>query len=701
MAIRLFNSVGGYSVGETPANVILANGDVTLGYVVSSTLPSNANIYLSAGNGNAYVTRLLTDNLLHANGVAWDFLQAGGSTGQLQFNNSGDLGGSANLTFDGTSNLTLNGNAILSKIVSNTSANLANVNANGTVNFTSSANVTLGPVGNIHMSGGSTGYILQTDGAGSLSWVSPSSTGIAGSNTQIQFNNQGAFGASANFTFTNTSNTLGVDNITLVGTGNLTGGNLVSANYFTGTLTTNAQPNITSVGTLASLNVTANANSGNVYTGNIALTGAVLSSWVPATSGTYDLGNSGGAWRNVWVSSNIFIGGSTGYIRATGNTIRVDAFQAANNISAGSLTVTNTSQLNGDLNVGGNLTVSGTTTYINVTTTAIKDPVLSLGGANNGANISSYDGYDRGLLLHNYYSNNYGPLNQAFVWSTVNNEFRAIYDANYDPVGGTVTPNSAAAFSGYANIHAAYFIGNISGTTLGGTLTTGAQPNITSTGNLVSVNVTGTANIGTANVTTLIASGLNYPTSDGSSGQFLRTDGSGHLSWQTVSTSSIANGSSNVSVLTSGNIQLNVAGATVANVSSGGIAIAGNLSATGNVTANWVITGNSTQGSQTAPTSSATPGQFICTFPVSGVTGVEYFVRGVDPAGKYTIAKIHAVTDGTGNVDWDVFGGISLGAGIGSAGGSFVVSIATGNIRLAVTPSSSNTTTWVTKFTTI
>jgi hypothetical protein len=46
-------------------------------------------------------------------------------------------------------------------------------------------------------------------------------------------------------------------------------GNLVIANYFTGTLTTNAQPNITSVGTLTGLSV----NGNTTITGNLVVTG--------------------------------------------------------------------------------------------------------------------------------------------------------------------------------------------------------------------------------------------------------------------------------------------------------------------------------------------------------------------------------------------------------------------------------------------
>jgi hypothetical protein len=50
--------------------------------------------------------------------------------------------------------------------------------------------------------------------------------------------------------------------------GNITGANLVSANFFTGTLTTAAQPNITSVGTLTSLTVSGNISGANVISTN-------------------------------------------------------------------------------------------------------------------------------------------------------------------------------------------------------------------------------------------------------------------------------------------------------------------------------------------------------------------------------------------------------------------------------------------------
>jgi hypothetical protein len=82
------------------------------------------------------------------------------------------------------------------------------------------------------------------------------------------FANSGTIGA--NFV-AGTLTTAAQPNITSVGNlsaltvtgnlsaGNVNGGNLVSANYITGTLTTAAQPNVTSLGTLTSLETSGNA----------------------------------------------------------------------------------------------------------------------------------------------------------------------------------------------------------------------------------------------------------------------------------------------------------------------------------------------------------------------------------------------------------------------------------------------------------
>jgi hypothetical protein len=116
-------------------------------------------------------------------------------------------------------------------------------------------------------------------------------------------------------------------------TGNLTGGNIIgtvvgnisNAVYATtaGTVTTNAQPNITSVGTLSSLTVTGNISAtGNVLPGNVVSTGLIRGLTVLAT------GNLAGGNANITTSvntvtvnaSNIIAGNiSATQITTTGN----------------------------------------------------------------------------------------------------------------------------------------------------------------------------------------------------------------------------------------------------------------------------------------------------------------------------------------------------------------------------------------------
>lgn len=149
----------------------------------------------------------------------------------------------------------------------------ASVTAN---NLTVSNISDLGDVGNVKVAGGTAGFVLQTDGSGNLSWTNPADVGCVGFDTYVQFNDMGLFGADANFTYNKV-------------TGHL------SAPYLDGTLTTHAQANITSVGTLESLSVTGlvtltsvdnlrlpGGSAGYVLTTN----GQGEVNWEPASGGT-------------------------------------------------------------------------------------------------------------------------------------------------------------------------------------------------------------------------------------------------------------------------------------------------------------------------------------------------------------------------------------------------------------------------------
>lgn len=104
--------------------------------------------------------------------VAWngsDFVRvgasAGGSNTQVQYNNSGNLAGSANLTFDG-SNLQIGAQGDL-RFADSDSSNYAAIQAPATI----SSNYTL----TLPTTDGDANQVLTTDGSGVLSWTTPSS----------------------------------------------------------------------------------------------------------------------------------------------------------------------------------------------------------------------------------------------------------------------------------------------------------------------------------------------------------------------------------------------------------------------------------------------------------------------------------------------------------------------------------------------
>ena len=95
----------------------------------------------------------------------------GGSNTQIQFNNSGSLGGSGNFTWDGT-NVQIGATGAL-RFADTDSSNYVAFKAPGTV----SANVTW----TLPSADGTNGQILQTNGSGTLSWVT--NTGGSGIRT--------------------------------------------------------------------------------------------------------------------------------------------------------------------------------------------------------------------------------------------------------------------------------------------------------------------------------------------------------------------------------------------------------------------------------------------------------------------------------------------------------------------------------------
>lgn len=224
MALKALNSVGGFSVGESPNVVIAANGDFS---------GNKANFV-----GNVAVLGVLTDNYYYANGAPLDFELPSGANTQVQFNDSGDFGASANFTFNSATNvLTVTGNIVVSDTAN---------------------------VGNLR-----TDNLLYANGD---PWDLQEA---AGANTQIQYNQGDDFAASANLTYDDSTQqftVLGNANVTALNTTNVNSATdlFLTANGFTLSLFANGLAEFED-GIFSTGNINAgNANVGNLLQANFA-----------------------------------------------------------------------------------------------------------------------------------------------------------------------------------------------------------------------------------------------------------------------------------------------------------------------------------------------------------------------------------------------------------------------------------------------
>ena len=228
----------------------LANGTSNLSIsttAISFGANGNANVFVISdyginiagtlsATGNAAVSGILTNNYYYANGQPLDVGgNPGGSNTYVQFNSDGEFGGSANLTFNSSTNLlTLTGN------IAATNANLGNiVTANYLVSSSGCVSISNGAIAVIGNAGGIFNSSIDDINLGLVANI------VMGSTT-------GLVTIQGNLT----------SNHNISATGN------VSANLLTGTLTTASQPNITSTGTLTSLSITGNVSSANLTVSN-------------------------------------------------------------------------------------------------------------------------------------------------------------------------------------------------------------------------------------------------------------------------------------------------------------------------------------------------------------------------------------------------------------------------------------------------
>jgi hypothetical protein len=194
---------------------------------------------------------------------------------------------------------------------------------------------------------------------------------VPGSPTEILYNANGNAGASAAFTFDAASNILSIGGNAIAsqfigngsGLSSITGANVTGTVSTANTITTNAQPNITSVGILTSLAVNGNATATNlISTGQVIALGNI--------SGSRFIGN--GFGLSTIVAANI-----VGTV-STADTVVTNA--QPNITSVGtltSLTVTGNTT-SGNLLTGGQVSATGNVTGNNITgLTSITLPVYA------------------------------------------------------------------------------------------------------------------------------------------------------------------------------------------------------------------------------------------------------------------------------------------------------------------------------------
>jgi hypothetical protein len=363
---------------------------------------------------------------------------------------------------------------------------------------------------NANLGNAATANYVKTDNllyANGVAWnFSAGVSSVAGSNTQVQFNDASSFGASANFTFNKTSNTLTVTNITANGAGlssiagaNVTG-TVANANYaaYAGNITIAAQSNITSVGTLSSLSVTGNISSGNANLGNLVIA-------------NYFSG-SGNNLSNIQGSN---VSGAVAYA-TTANAV------AGANVS-GQVTYAATANAVAGANVMGAVSLATYATTANAVAGAnVSGAVAYATTANSvaGANVSGQVANANVAYFVNVTANSTDTSTffLTYVSSTGNSALYVdgnAHDLEYQPSSGNLT---AARFigngSGLSSLVGANVTGTVANSTYSvsagtaGTVTTNAQPNITSVGTLTGLTV------GNATANTIFGNGTITATGD-------------------------------------------------------------------------------------------------------------------------------------------------------------------------------------------
>jgi hypothetical protein len=327
----------------------------------SDKMTSGMTTVVSEGDSNAAKTfRLTTPDPITLGTTELTFADpfiisatAGGANTYVQFNDVSQLGGVAGFTFNKTSNLlTVSGNITSNSYFIGNGSQLSGIDATSIQNGTS--NVKVYSSDNVAVSTNSVANVIVIGATNTVITgnVLPSANVTYDLGSPSQRWRTGYFDAGT-IDLGGSTISVGVTGFTFTVAGSGTPTTLSANGSMTGTLLTAAQPNITSLGTLASLGVTGNVTASYFLGNGSQLTG------IDATS----------------------IQNGTSNIRAFSSSSVTVSIAGAPNVATFSST---------GLTVAGNLTVNGTTTTVNSTTLDVAD--LNITVAKGAANPTAANG---------------------------------------------------------------------------------------------------------------------------------------------------------------------------------------------------------------------------------------------------------------------------------------------------------------------
>lgn len=579
-------TMNAFNANATTLNIGGAATAVNIGAATGTTIVKN-NLDVDGDinmDGGDFTVSTSTVNIANANATTVNFAGAGTTVGIGANSGTTTINNNAAVTLD----LAVNGGDITTTstgtaTVFNANATTLNVGgaattvaigaASGTTTINNNAAVTL----DLAVNGGD---ITTTEVTASLFNANAQTVNFAGAATDIQI------GAATGTT--NVNNNLDVD-----GNINMDGGNFTTSaatvNIANATTTTVNFAGAATDVQIGAATGTTNVNNSLDVDANINMDGGNFTT----TAGTVNIANANSTTVNfAQAATDLTMGATTGT-----TTIRNDLQISGNDIksSTGNVAITLN---NTDVTIAGNLTIQGGTTTVGTQDLVVEDSLINLHTTSNLTPLVADDGRDVGIIFHYYKTSD---KEAALVWANDTSYLEYYVDATETIAGtvtgtyGTIKANSffSAVSTGTAPfiVNSTTQVANLNAATAGtaATVTTAAQPNITSIGNLT-----------IANIDNIQIDGNTISSTDGNGNIILAPNGTGDVQ---INSDTLRVGDSNAdATITSngtGNLTLNTnegtnsGTITIVNGSNGNINLTPNGTGDINLVADTTVLGDS------------------------------------------------------------------------------------------------------------